>query len=231
VSLDWALRYAPMVVRARGSQTILEVGSGPQGLAHYLRDAAVVGTDIAFGEAPAPNLRAVIASAEALPFREAAFDIVVSSDMMEHLPEALRIPALREMLRVAARCALVGFPSGDTARRHDRAVERFARRIGIAQPRWLTEHLQHPYPTSAALLRLPPPSGWRARVLRNTNWRVHLAVVLLGLHWRMSRLLRGLDRIGLVALLGPLLNRGETYREIIVLERPDPAQGAVADAA
>ena len=101
--IDWALRYAPILsaIRERRPQTILEVGSGPHGVAYYLRDRRVVGTDIAFGERPLPNLRAVLASAEALPFRDRAFDLVVSSDMMEHLPEQLRERAVRELLRVS----------------------------------------------------------------------------------------------------------------------------------
>jgi hypothetical protein len=43
----------------------------------------------------------VIAPATALPFGDAAFDVVTSFDMLEHLPEAEVMPSLREMRRVS----------------------------------------------------------------------------------------------------------------------------------
>jgi len=150
MSLDWAIRYAPIVsfIRTYRPRSILEVGSGPQGIAYFLKDMGVVGTDVRFGEKPLTNIRPVMASSVDLPFQENAFDMVVSSDMMEHLPKNLRQSAMKEMLRVAARYVVVGFPSGTIAKKHDLEVAAALNRRGIRMPLWISEHLEHEYPTS-----------------------------------------------------------------------------------
>lgn len=47
-----------------------------------------------------PNCRFEVGSADALPFPDASFDVVVSSLMMHHLPDELRPNAVYEMKRV-----------------------------------------------------------------------------------------------------------------------------------
>jgi hypothetical protein len=207
-------------VRTCRPKSILEVGSGPQGIGYFLRDVTVVGTDIRFGEAPLANVRPVAASCAALPFRNHAFDMVVSSDMMEHLPENLRQGAMKEMLRVADRFVVVGFPSGVVAKTHDLEVVAYLKRQGIKIPAWISEHLQYEYPTSQSVLRGLALDSVRCRIVSNANWRVHKAVVLMQTSYhfnRLAKLLR-LDNINLLLGLGNLLDRGRTYREIIFLD-------------
>ena len=225
--IDWAIRYAPIVSFIRSCQpnSILEVGSGPQGVAYFLKDTAVVGTDIHFGELPLTNIRPVIASSTALPFHDHAFDMVLSSDMMEHLPEDLRQNAMREMLRVAARYLVVGFPSGVIAKTHDLDVAASLARRGIKMPIWLSEHLQHEYPTSQSVLRGLPVESMRCCVIANANWRLHKALVALQTSYHFNRLVKWLrlDNMKLVMSLENILHRGQTYREIIFLEGKKPA--------
>jgi hypothetical protein len=63
----------------------------------------------------------VQASADALPFEDRSFDLVFSSEMLEHLPGPVLAGAARELERVASRYLLVAVPHAETLRR------RFAR--------------------------------------------------------------------------------------------------------
>ena len=222
MALDWAIRYGPMVsfIRTCRPNSILEVGSGPQGIAYFLNDATVVGTDIRFGERPLPNMLPTISSSIALPFRNRSFDLVLSSDMMEHLPENLRQDALAEMLRVAARYVIVGFPSGSTAKTHDLDVAAWLNRRGDKIPVWLSEHLEHDYPTSKSLLRGLPRESMGCRVVANANWRIHKALVVMQTSYYFNKAVKRfkLDNMDLILLLDPFLNCGRTYREIIFFD-------------
>ena len=220
--LDLAIRYAPIVefVRRQRPASILEVGSGVHGIAYYLEDLSIVGTDVKFRERPQNNMRAVASSAEALPFHDRSFDLVISSDMMEHLPAAIRADVVKEMLRVARRHLVIGFPSGLIAQRHDFQLRRALQKKGMTL-NWLEEHVQHEYPTSKTILSALHQNGVRYRVIRNANWRLHWAVAFLQLHpqfnWVMSHL--RLDTLKAMYLLAPILHRGPTYREILFIER------------
>jgi ubiquinone/menaquinone biosynthesis C-methylase UbiE len=52
---------------------------------------------------------AVVADAEALPFGDASFDLVVSLRLAGHLPPATRVRVLREFRRVSRRYTIVAF--------------------------------------------------------------------------------------------------------------------------
>lgn len=93
--LTVALRYLPItkdIERNFGKGTkILDVGSGEFGLATYIsKGFDIAGTDIVFGKHEEKGFKMVKASADKLPFKNNSFDIVVSIDMMEHLPLGIR---------------------------------------------------------------------------------------------------------------------------------------------
>jgi len=220
--LDLAIRYAPIVdfVRRRHAVSILEVGSGSHGLAYYLKDRPIVGTDIKFRELPENNMRPVVCSAEALPFPDRSFDLVVSSDMMEHLPAALRGDVVNDMLRVSRRHLIIGFPSGERAKLHDFELRKILQKRGKTL-HWLEEHVQHEYPTSERIVSALPNDTVRYRVVRNANWRVHQAVVLLQTSYLFNSLMSRLrlDTLKAIDLLAPILHREPAYREILFIER------------
>src|SRR6266498_1311702 len=97
--LNWAIRYQPILKELSNypAKKVLEVGSGPEGLAMFWR-GNVVGVDSIFKRRPIH--RAIQASALSLPFCDRAWRIVVSCDMLEHIHPSVRSQAVKEISRV-----------------------------------------------------------------------------------------------------------------------------------
>jgi SAM-dependent methyltransferase len=135
---DHRLRYdAALEVLARHRPArVLEVGSGPVGLARYWR-SGVVGVDQAFPSPPIRQLRPTVGSAVKLPFEAASFPVVLSIDMLEHLPPADRLAAVTEMMRVCEGVLILACPCGPAARAAE--AELIRDWAGIL-PDWLAEH-------------------------------------------------------------------------------------------
>jgi SAM-dependent methyltransferase len=183
--LNWYLRYAPIIglLDSAGAERVLDVGSGWWGLSWYWPHL-VVQTDFSFvGSAPAIGRSGrasfVRSSAERLPFADNAFDFVVSSDMLEHLPEQLRAPSVRELTRVASRGVIVGFPCGEPARRLDRRIDTLLARARRPRPEWLDEHLaQTSYPDRATVADALPEDWEIVSDHRNGGPRSQLMVAI-----------------------------------------------------
>jgi ubiquinone/menaquinone biosynthesis C-methylase UbiE len=90
---------------------VLEVGCGNGAVAERLRDARhdVVAVDVTLGSLTATRDRArcdvVLAGLPSLPFRDHAFDTVVCSHTLEHIPDVWA--AVAELRRVAKRVIVV----------------------------------------------------------------------------------------------------------------------------
>jgi hypothetical protein len=86
---------------------------------------------------------------------------------------------------------------------------------------WLEEHVQYEYPTSERIVSALPNDTVRYRVVRNANWRVHQAVVLLQTSYLFNSLMSRLrlDTLKAIDLLAPILHREPAYREILFIER------------
>src|SRR5207247_2026103 len=174
--------------------------------------------DLDFNQSCSPNLVPVRASALALPFPNSAFDCVVSLDMLEHIAQADRPTAVAELLRVAGRYLVVGFPSGEAAMQSDRRVSAFFGLFGKS-PDWLQEHLSlGGHPTVEVVKDVV---GDRARLLdlkRNSNATLQ-GLITIGDHLPVvSWLIQRLARVELVSSVAPLLNAGTTYRSILFYE-------------
>jgi SAM-dependent methyltransferase len=98
--------------------TLLDVGCGSgdvlaalagRARRRYGCDTSLVGLQVAarrIREAGA----VVLSSADRLPFRDRAFELVACCDVLEHLPEPLALQAVRELMRVAGRYVLINVP-------------------------------------------------------------------------------------------------------------------------
>lgn len=94
-----------------GVETILDVGCGDGAITNPLAERyAVVGVDSS--EVALRHLRteAVLADAAALPFEDGSFDLVLSSQLLEHLDDEQYGRALVEMRRVTRRFLLISVP-------------------------------------------------------------------------------------------------------------------------
>ena len=108
-----AYRTLLAAAQVQPGHRVLDVGSGPGYFARILAEAvgpegSVVGIDAAPEMSEYANRKAAHLSncrfqpgtAESLAFPDAAFDVVVSSLVLHHLPEEARLQAVREMKRV-----------------------------------------------------------------------------------------------------------------------------------
>ncbi len=165
-------RLAADVVTAlrsqRGRLRVLDVGGGPGSLAAFLPADDVVSLDVVVPDgwfSTAPDL--VVADGSALPFADAAFDVVVSLDTLEHVPGAKRPAVLTEVLRVArghalvvCPCATPGVPEADAALR-----EYVRARFGDDFPTVtiLDEHLGYGHPDPDAVVGTLEAAGAEVR--------------------------------------------------------------------
>ena len=86
---------------------------------------------------PVKNMRAVQCSGHQLPFADRAFDAVVVSDVMEHVPPSQRREVIAEVLRVARQVAVFGYPCGPAAFKLDQKLYRDYQNRKLAPPVWL----------------------------------------------------------------------------------------------
>lgn len=220
--LNRAARFFPILRELRSELpsggVVLEVGSGSLGLGEFWSDV-FVGCDVAFSSRPVKNMRAVKCSGHELPFGDGAFDAVVVSDVMEHVPPIQRKQVVAEVLRVARRVVVFGYPCGRAAFELDRELYHDYKHRNLPPPVWLEEHMLHPFPEEDLLAR--PLAGWKSRVFPNETLQFH--------QWMMRReMFRWWDRSFRLALKGmpglveralQRVNREPSYRKIFVLTR------------
>ncbi len=86
-------------------------------------------------------------NATQMPFDEGEFDLVISSDMIEHLPEAEREQVFREMLRVSKRHVILAAPFSSIYNHNAEQLvnDQFKENTGQDHP-FLIEHLQNGLP-------------------------------------------------------------------------------------
>lgn len=90
-----------------GATDVLEVGIGNGFLSRYLRGAGLPVHTVDFDGRLGPD---TVASVDALPFPDGAFDTVCCFETLEHLPFDRFAGAARELARVARRHVLVSLP-------------------------------------------------------------------------------------------------------------------------
>jgi hypothetical protein len=202
---------------------ILDAGCGDYGIGAFMPSADITGLDIL----PEQDIRIPIkyfrGSVVDLPFDKETFDISVSVDVLEHLPESVRSEAVRQLVKVSKSAVVVTFPLGKPARTID---EEFKVRLDQSNqplPEWLEEHLSHNYPDHANVIETIDAEARKrgkttltriyysenlgiARLLRRSNVYSRYAYIAINL-------LTGIFK-GFV----PGANEGNAYRVIVVSE-------------
>ena len=220
--LNRAARFFPILRELKyqlpAGGALLEVGSGSLGLGEFW-SGPFVGCDVTFASRPVKNMRAVRCSGERLPFEDSAFDAVVVSDVMEHVPPAMRKRVVAEVLRVARKVVVFGYPCGPAAFELDQKLYRDYQRRNLSPPGWLEEHMLHPFPDESLLTELP--AEWKRSVIPNESLAFHYWMM----RTEMFRLWNWSFRLVLIVIPGFVeaflrrANREPSYRKIFVLTR------------
>jgi ubiquinone/menaquinone biosynthesis C-methylase UbiE len=146
-----ALRYLPIAEEInqawKSGDSILEVGSGPIGIAPYL-GKQVIGVDTDFSGKECQLLKQVVGDGTKLQFSDKSFDYVVSTDVLEHIPPAMREQAIQEWLRVAKKELIIAFPEGEKSEIHDKTLyENFKKKVlSDFSEKFFKEHLENGLP-------------------------------------------------------------------------------------
>lgn len=172
--LNWAARYYPIIriLKAHGlfeQGSVLEIGSGPAGLGRF-RKVPFVGCDLSFPYEPEWPMTPLIASATDLPFKDNEFDVVLASDILEHIPPDLRKSVIAEALRVAGKLVIFGFPCGRAAWEADRELLDTYLKANQTPPGWLTEHMEAQFPEPSLLEGI---DGWQIEQQGNESIAFH----------------------------------------------------------
>lgn len=96
------------LVLATGAKRVLEIGPGDQTVTAMLRKNSVEVTTVDIDEHLKPD---VVASVAALPFPDASFDLVLCSEVLEHIPYEEFPKALAELKRVSRGKVILGLPN------------------------------------------------------------------------------------------------------------------------
>jgi hypothetical protein len=220
--LNRAARFFPILRELKRhlpkGGTLLEVGSGSIGVGEFWK-GSFVGCDVNFSGRPVKHMRAVLCSGHQLPFKNGAFDAMVVSDVMEHVPPALRQCVVNETLRVARKVVVFGYPCGPKAFAVDEELYQRYKQRNLAAPVWLEEHMLYPFPDESLFSELP--AGWARRVIPNETLEFHAWLMRTEMFrpWDYSfrLLLRIMPR--LVERFLDRANSEPSYRKIFVLTR------------
>jgi hypothetical protein len=220
--LNRAARFFPILRELRPELptggSVLEVGSGSLGLGEFWT-GTFVGCDVTFSSRPVKNMHAVRGSGHQLPFEDEAFDAVVVSDVMEHVPPLARKQVVSEVLRVARKMAVFGYPCGPAAFELDQKLYHDYRTRNLSPPRWLEEHMLHQFPDENLFGELP--AGWKSKVIPNESLPFHYWMMRTEMFrlWDYSFRLLLWAVPGLVERLLQRVDREPSYRKIFVLTR------------
>jgi len=126
--------------------TVLDVGGKNGRLKEFLDESKfdVVVLDID----PEPDVREyVVGDARVLPFKPKSFDVVVSSELLEHIPPEDRMKVIKNMIEVGKDLVILAAPfySKEVEEAEIRANEFFKKFFGKDHP-WLKEHIENGLP-------------------------------------------------------------------------------------
>jgi hypothetical protein len=209
--LDYIEKYKPL--------RILEVGSSSRGIGEFY-DGKFTGVDMNFPETPVKNMKAVLGSAEKLPFPDASFDLTFSIDTFEHLNEKIRGKALEEMLRVCKGTVIIGFPCGVGAEKLSKKMLEWFEERGSGTAQWMREHVSFGLPNE----KFPNsnfkfPNNLTIKQFNNENLFVCEMLLKLEENGRFLKIERYLLKCfePMVKFILRRLNFGKCYRKIYLI--------------
>lgn len=138
-----SLAEAITAISGNKSVKILEVGGRGNFLKKFLPKHKITILDVI--DSDEDNY--VKGDGRKLPFKAGEFDIVVSTDVLEHIPEADRKKFIEEQIRVSKLGIILAFPSYDEKVVNiEKEVNLLYRSLAGQDHPWLTEHLSYILP-------------------------------------------------------------------------------------
>ena len=150
--------------------------------------------------------------------KDKEFDVVLASDVLEHIPPDLRATVVSESLRVARKLAIFGFPCGPLAWQADKSLFNTYVDAGKQPPGWLAEHMESPFPDTELL---PAIEGWDVQWIGNESIRFHSWLMRKEMSYRFVLISSFLMRL-LPSILEVLLRKADRppfYRQLAVFTR------------
>ena len=177
-------------VRQNGAPLkILEVGSNThQLLGRLLPNDSIDYLDLEIPEEMRGQINIIVGDATALTLPDKSYDVVVSLDVYEHIPQELREAFLMHTNRVASLLTIVGAPfdSPHTVSAELNALD-FWRKIFNTPYRWLVEHAENGLPNLEATEQKVTELGYYTYAMEHGDidlWtafiKAHFAEVCVG---------------------------------------------------
>lgn len=216
-SFDRYARYGAIVrtIRASlgdGALTVLDVGDGSGYLRAFDDGLRSVSVDLAVSGDPLPGATLMVGDGTSLPAADASVDVVVSSDVLEHVPDRDRARFLAELARVARALVVVAAPfdTPGVAGAEELARRYAALAMGAPQEQ-LDEHAERGLPRLDDARDALERSGLTVAVRGNGN-----------LHdWLLYMLVK--HQIGARPALGPLEGAYDLSYNLLLAGRTDVA--------
>lgn len=214
---DTALRYYPIVdlLKKKGLEKsqILEVGSGSYGIAPYLKQP-ITGLDLSFDEPQYELLHQVLGSGENIDYKDNSFDVVILSDVLEHMPKTKRSVVINECVRVARKFVIVSGPCGKLAFAHDQKLAK------LSSHHFFADHLKYGLPEVEEIINISQKNTKVKSVsLIGEYLNLNIREILMRLFVSKSRLVYYFYLKGLMPFVPILkvLNFPPCYRSLILL--------------
>jgi hypothetical protein len=141
------------------ARTVLDVGGRGHQMAQLLRPAVVTSVNVQ------PPADVVVEPGDPLPFPDAAFDVVLSSDVLEHMEAGARAAHVQELVRVARRRVILCWPAGSPEKdaAEARLQARLRAELGLHLD-FLEEHLRFGLPREADVRAMAEAAAPGARL-------------------------------------------------------------------
>ncbi|MCX7996512.1 MAG: glycosyltransferase [Patescibacteria group bacterium] len=177
----WIMHVLQLLL-ADKKQTVLDVGGRGTFLDTLFREASLPYELTVIDPLPTPKdvpYRYVRGDGTQMIFDTNSFDAVISTDVLEHVPEEKKILFIQECIRVASKVVVIAFP--DDSKRVDEAehlANDFYLSITGRDHRWLKEHFAMKKPSIRTIVTYLDGLGYPYEILGTNNLDNWLLTVL-----------------------------------------------------
>jgi len=155
-------------VRNKSKLKILDVGGRGGQFKDFLKEDKYYILDLRESERKEENY--IVGDIRDAPLKNSSFDVVISSDLYEHIPREDRLKTVSEMLRLSKNFIVLGAPfySKEVEDAEIRVYDFFLKNAGEPHP-WLKEHIENSLPLKDELEDFLIEKGYEFYILETNN--------------------------------------------------------------